>query len=369
MMKVKISTVTLSFFFLFLLVTLLNFDILVKSQEEVTKKAKPITANVTVQGSVGKINITCFPVNFTSSDTSCLAPGTANRSKLSPSDGECGTGKYLRISLIDNNVPWELYLNASDIVSLSGNFRITPDNIHVNSTCGGGTPVSSWIALDYGLKHICSGVPWNGVVDVEFYVDVPAGYENNTYLGNLSLFINSTSADNNRSMILIDNTTLTICKFIEIAWNPNTKPIMFPPIPAGVSDKAITNQGFPSNITNTPKTNIFIDYYINGSDFVNTTVPVPVECQGFLVGSQCKFESGNITYSNATSNTTWPDGLRPLSNNFATPPPYGDFPNWAMVRNNSETPSWWNISIPAGLPRATYESNIVVEGVDHGTLP
>lgn len=368
-MKVKISTLILFSFFLFLVVTLFDFNVLVKSQEEVTKVPKGTIANVTVQGSVGTINITCFPINFTSDATSCLAPGTANRSKLSPSGGECGDGKYLRISLVNNNVPWELYINASDIVSSSGKFHITPDNIHVNSTCGGGTPVSSWITLDYGLKHICSGVPWDGVVDVDFYVDVPAGYENNTYFGDLFLFINSTIAENNQSMSLIGNTTLTICKFIEIKWNPATEPIMFPPIPAGSSDKALTNQGFPSNITNSAKTNIFSDYYINGTDFVNATVPVPVECSGFLVGSQCKFESGNATYSNATSNVTWPDTLRHLSNNFATPPPYGDFLNWAMVRNNSETPSWWNISIPAGLARATYESSIVVEAVDHGTLP
>jgi len=350
-----------------------NYLTLVRGQgEEVTWRARPTTANVSVLGGLGTLNISCIPVNFTDDATYCLAPGTANRPKLSPAGGECGNGRYIRIWMESTNIPWDLYVNISDIVSDTGKFSITPDNVHVNTTCGGGTPTSNWITLSYNLQKICSGVPYNGVVDLEFYLDVPAGYENTTYFGDLFLWVNSTQSGephDNRSLALPNNLTLTICKFVEITWNPATTPIVFPPTSAGHSKNATENNGWPANITNTPRTNIPVDYYINGSDFVNITIPSPVECPGFLVGSECKFESENATYSNATSLATWPDGVRQLSNSFTTPPPYGDFPNWSNVRNNSETPSWWTISIPSGMPIATYQANIVVKAVDHGTPP
>ena len=371
-MKIRYLVFTSLFLIMVVSTLLTNYFSYVKGQEEITRRAEQTTANVTVLGGLGTLYTSCNPVNFTDDATYCLAPGTANRSKLSPSGGDCGNGRYVRIWMEGTNIPWDLFVNASDIVSDTGKFSITPDNIHVNTTCGGGTPTSNWITLSYGLQKICSDVPYNGVVDLEFYLDVPAGYENTTYFGDLFIWVNSTLTGiphDNRSLSLPNNITLTICKFIEITWNPETKPIIFPATAAGSSNKATTNKGWPANISNGAKTNIFIDYYINGTDFVNTTVPVPVECPGFLVGSVCKFESGNVTYSNATSNSTWPDGIKPLSNSFATPPPYGDFPNWSMVRNNTETPTWWNISIPSGMPRASYEASIYVKAVDHGTLP
>ena len=359
------------FIILPILIIIFIFNLLTKfagGQEEVTRApTQPTTANVTILGAVGIINVTCFPVNFTEGPG--LIPNPIYRPKISPSGGVCGNGRYVRFWVEETNVDWNLFIMATDLMGQVGNYRIPAENLYVNSTCNGTlTPPVPLIQLSSAnLVSVCTDLSWDAIVDVEFYITPPEGQYNTTYYGNLTIFVNSSYADNNATLDLPDNTTVTITKYVEIGWNIYTTPIYFGLVPAGgranATNSTPTNTaGWPANISNSRKTNIFIDYYINGTDFVNVTPATPWRAE-FCSGSTCKFESENVTYSNATSEQTWPDSLRALKET------YYSTPFWEMVRNNSETPSWWNISIPAGLPRATYVANIIAIGVDHGTAP
>jgi len=224
-------------------------------------------------------------------------------------------------------------------------------------------------------QNICTGILYNEWANISFFLDVPAGQYNNTYYGNITIYVNSTQVEVeplNRTWEGpedLNGTTVLIERFIEIAWEGT--PIDFDTVAAGRSANASDEEsGWPSNITSSSLTNIFIELYLNGTEFSNTTTAVP-DNPSFCFPSigNCTFESENVTYSNATALVDWPDSILALDDIYSSPG--GDFPNWGQLNFGNATAKniWWNISVPGGMPAAAYEATVWAKAVDVGETP
>jgi hypothetical protein len=287
----------------------------------------------------------------------------------------------------ENNVVWDILMNASDMVDVDGlGYSIPADKIYVNSSCGDGTGLTVLTPLSHDLQYICTDIPYNQWANVSFWLEVPPGQYNSTYYGNITIFVNSTEAQIepfNKTWFGPDNTTVMIERFIEISWSGT--PIDFETVGPGMTSNATNNHGWPSNITSSTVTNIFIELYLNGTDFMNVSSVAPWN-PDFCSDSTCKFESQNTTYSNATVEVEWPDSLLGLSESFYWPPVgyRGDFPNWGcnstlcaganLTFPNATSPDgikniWWNVSIPPGMPAGNYSATVWAKAVDIGEQP
>jgi len=319
-----------------------------------TPVTQPAIANVTVYGQLGNITVYFNPVNFTSSDVGEAPGGTY------PKVNASGVG-YIRVNLTENNnMVWDLYMNASDLTD--GTHTIPAENISVNSTCSGQkTPPVSLITLSNNLKPICweydtptsSDIQPHAYTDIYFYLYIPAGQYNNTYNGNIWIYVNHTGTDptgDNRTWYGPSNTTVKVKQFIEIVWS--LVPIEFGSMAPQTKSNATNNKGFPANVTNTAVTNVFIDLYINGTNLVSGANFIGV---------------GNVSYSNATSLATWPSSIKDLSLSF---PAVGTtFNNWKHIKNNTDTLSYWNISIPTAQPGGVYEGTVNAKATEEGQDP
>lgn len=310
------------------------------------------TANVTVYGALGDITVYFNPVNFTSSDVG-EAPG-ATYSKVNAG----GVG-YIRVNMTaNNNMEWDIYMNASDLSD--GTYTIPAENITVNSTCNVKSPPVSLISLSNQLKPICyeddapeSDIQPHDYTDIYFYLYVPAGQYNNTYFGDIWIYVNHTGTDptgDNRTWYGPNNVTIKIKQFIEIMWS--LVPISFGSMAPNTKSNATDNTGFPANVTNTAVTNVFIDLYLNGTDLVSGANYIGVD---------------NVSYSNATSEANWPDSIKDLTLSF---PGVGNtFDNWQHVKNDTDLLSWWNISIPLAQPGGVYNGSVNAKAVEEGQTP
>lgn len=327
-----------------------------------------VQAGVTVGGSLGAINVSCSPINFTQGSWG-ITPGTGG--EANPKRNGCNNDN-IRVNLnpAGNNVVWNLSINATDMVDGLGHF-IPVDEITFNSTCMSGAGISALTSLSNGLQYACTDVPYNEWGNISFFLNVPPGQYNNTYYGNVTLYANSTFAETeprNRSLALVDDTTVLIERTIEIVWGGT--PISFATVAAGDPANATdAESGWPSNITSTSVTNIFVELYLNGTDFQNTTQAIPWNL-GFCLNGNCSFESENVSYSNAVTLDDWPSSILDLSNVFGSSPG-GDFPNWGGLNfGNSTTKNVsWNISVPGGMPAADYYAIIWAKAVDVGETP
>jgi len=311
------------------------------------------TANVTVYGQLGDITVYFNPVNFTYSDVG-EAPG-ATYPKVN-----AGGVEYIRVNLTaNNNMEWDIYMNASDLTDGAGH-TIPVQNISVNSTCAGQKGTPSLITLSNQLQIICgdpmgddSDIDLHAYADIYFYLFIPAGQYNNTYNGNLWIYVNHTGTDpvgDNRTWYGPNNITVKVKQFIEIVWS--LVPIEFGSMAPQAKSNATNNKGFPANVTNTAVTNVFIDLYINGTNLVSGANFIGV---------------GNVSYSNATSLATWPSSIKDLSLSF---PAVGTtFNNWKHIKNNTDTLSYWNISIPTAQPGGVYEGTVNAKATEEGQDP
>jgi len=384
----KIQGVVLIFLLVIFLFGLLKIFYInpVKAQVE-----QPATANVTILGVIGDINISHYPVNFTLEGVGGgLAPATDDNPKANgpapyiypPDHG------FITISAnTSTNVPYNISINATNMTDDLGNI-IPVYEIKFNSTCN-----DTLTELIGDLQFVCQTdgipieVPADENVNISFYLDVPAGQYNNTYDGEFWIYAHSYKADpnnNNRTWHGINlgpgegNTTAAIKTIIDITWK--LKPISFGTLIPGAESNATGNAGFPTNISSTPVTNVYIDLYLNGTDLFKQGDPT------HFIGP------GNITYSNATDADadaepeTWPDGIKPLPRSFVSETwrgtRYGqnyvwggDFPNFGLIPNNSFILSWWNIIIPLELivgeptPGGDYVGDLYAKAVDAGYSP
>jgi hypothetical protein len=329
-----------------------------------TPPIKNVTAGVRVGGGLGSILVYCNPINYTLGSWG-INPGVST----SPKINNCGRNDIMIDLDPTNNVKWDIFINATDMVDGAGH-SIPVNNIYVNSTCGGGTGISL-TSLQYYLQTICTNIPYDNWANVSFYMNVPAGQYNNTYYGNITIYINSTGVEmepRNRTWFGLKNTTVKIEKFIDIAWGG--VPVDFGTVGPGAKKNATdAEHGWPSNITSSALTNIFVELYLNGTDFVNKTSASPWN-PSYCSGGICLFESDNVTYSNATTLLSWPDRIISLSNTFY-PSPGGDFWNWGKTNFGNKTTKniTWNISIPNGMPAADYYANVNAKAVDVGEVP
>lgn len=322
-----------------------------------TPSAPGTTANVTVYGTLGDIEVYFNPVNFTSSDVG-EAPGSTYKKV------NAGGVGYIRVNMsANNNMEWDIYINASDLSDGAGN-TIPVENISVNSTCNVKSTPVTLIPLSTNLKHICyetdtpeSDIQPHAYADIEFYLYVPAGQYNNTYFGNIWIYVNHTGTDptgDNRTWYGPNNITIKVKQFIEITWS--LVPIQFPSLAPNTKSNATDNEGFPANVTNTAVTNVFIDLYLNGTN---------LDCLsgGCSIGTDY-IGVGNVSYSNATSLATWPDNIKDLALLF--PSQGNTFDNWQHVKNNTDIFNYWNISIPQAQPGGDYGGYVNAKAVEEG---
>jgi len=315
------------------------------------------TANVTIYGKLGNITVYFNPVNFTSSDVG-EAPGATY-----PKVNAGGVG-YIRVNLtVDNNMEWDMYMNASDLTDGAGH-TIPVGSISVNSSCDGqkSTPVSL-ISLSNDLKSICgdqdgdnSDIDAHNYADIEFYLFIPAGQYNATYNGHIWIYVNHTGTEptgDNRTWYGPYNITVKVKQFIEISWS--LVPISFGSLSPDTKSNATCGTGgegcgWPANLTNSANTNVFIDLYVNGTHLVNPA--------NDIIGV------GNISYSNASLVDNWPDSIIDLSLSF--PAQGTTFDNWQHVRNDTDILSRWNISIPIAQPGGVYNGSVNAKAVEEG---
>lgn len=360
-----LSRIAWIFFLIFLTAILTTYKstdfMLVKAQEEY----KSTTANVTVTGWLGPINVTHFPVNFTVG--SGLAPlgDNTNYSKTNE--------PYLNVTILSSTVNWNISVNASDMISDDG-YRIADYEIKFNRSCcnsGGCVDNATLVELSNAFQSVCENQERDGHVLIYFYLDIPAGQPPGTYYGNLTFYAHSNEAGtgvNNRIWYGEDNTTVTVRIYKEIHWS--LTPIQFGVATPGTPKDAELNEGWPTNITVDARTNIFVDLYVNGTD-LNWTDWGPVPPTG-----ETLIDSHNITYANSTwdyyDNTgPYPTGEEVwhlLENERPATPPYGDFANWASIKNNTDVYSYWNITVPNVEP-GDYYGDVIARVFDEGTIP
>lgn len=322
------------------------------------------TANVSVLGYLENILVWHNPVNF--STPAGRSPGAEW-----PKVNADGVG-YIIINMSDNtNIIWDLYMNASDLLAVSGGGQmINPSQMEVWGYCGG-SPLSP-IALGNDLTQLCNDLSRYASANISFNLTIPVAQYNDTYNGDLWIYVNSSAAlpgeGSNRTWYGPGNTTVIVHQYIEFLWNTNTTPIDFATLSPGIlANATIPNGligGFPANLTN-GGSNIYIDIYIMGTD-LECLNPADA-CWGtynISIGLD-----GNLTYSNATSNTTWPDTIKFTDYSYQTPPYEGDFANWNRVPNYTDVSSFWNISIPTTAQQGSYGGDITAKAVDKGTAP
>lgn len=331
------------------------------------------TANVTVSGCLEYLNVSYSPVNF--SGDAGVIPGSVV-SKVNAN----GVGYIIIDMTVNTNIAWDAYMNASDLIPVNGvGARISPKNITVWSQgCPIELPATS---LDYNLKKLCTEIPYNSNFNLYFNLTLPVGWYNNTYYGNLTIFVNSShtaggTCPYNATWNGPNNTTVKIKTNIEFWWNANTVPINFQTLSPGTgfcgplgctpSANATINKGFPANMTVGDNTNIYTDIYMMGTD-LTCNGPGGDQCWGPPIWNISIGPTGNLTYSNATTNTTWPSKIKFVNYSYQAPPYLGDFLNWHHVKNYTDVPSFWNISIPSNTKQGSYGGGITAKAVDEGT--
>jgi len=345
----------------------------------VTAQAAPAiegtTANVTISGYLEYINVMCNPVNFTAGNG--RQPGREVE-KINA----CDQG-YITISMSEStNIAWDVYINASDLISASGyGTNIPPSQMEV-WTVGCSLELQP-ANLDYGLTKICTNIARDSSIDVYFNLTIPIGQYNDTYDGDFWIYVNSTYASpgegSNRTWYGPDNTTVTIIPYVEFWWNPATIPIDFTALTPGTgfggtpsanaTKPAVgPNGGFPANMTNGDNTNIYIDIYIMGTDLTCNGPPADA-CWGPPIFNISVGQNGNLTYSNASSDVTWPDAIKFVDYSYQAPPYQGDFVNWNHVPNYTDVSSFWNISIHPDTLQGSYGGDITAKAVDQGEAP
>lgn len=354
-------------FFCLAILTTISIFFISSGFKSVTAQATPVwegtTANVSVSGYLDQINIWHNPVNFTAGTG--RQPGR-NVSKVNAD----GVG-YITINMSTlTNIDWNVSMNASDLISLSGNGApISPSQMVVWSDCAGGTPLLE-TSLDYSLIQICTDIARDASVDVYFNLTIPIGQYNDTYDGDLFIYADSNLASpgegSNRTWYGPDNTTVIIIPYIEFWWNTATTPIDFATLSPGTLANATgPNAGFPGNMTNGDNTNIYIDIYIMGTDLACLN---PADACWGVYNISIGLD-GNLTYSNATSAATWPDTIKFVDYSYQAPPFEGDFYNWRHIPNYTDVSSFWNISIPTDTEQGDYGGDITAKAVDEGTAP
>jgi hypothetical protein len=376
LLKIKEISIIFLIIIFFSVLSFKNYhDNSVNAQSVVQEQ--PSTANVTILGFLGDVIVQNRPVNFTIGDG--LSPGTDDNPKANGPLPYPPNHGYIEISANSStNVIYNITINASDMVDSFGK-KINVSEIKVNSSdCGIFTPIE----LSYTTQLICQETQPKQTVKIYFYLDVPVGQYNNTYDGEFWVYAYSNRADpnnNNRTWHgTLGNTTAKIKTVIDIVWE--LKPVDFGTLIPGSIANATKDRGFPTNISSTPLTNVYIDLYINGTDLFNLADPT------FFIGSD------NVTYSNATDANAdgdpenWPDGIKPLTHSFIKNTwgdtrfgKYyefgGDFPNFGLIPNNTYRVSWWNITIPTELitgqsvPGGDYGGDLRAKAVDANYNP
>jgi len=327
------------------------------------------TANVSVSGFLEYINVTYYPVNFTGGGVG-RNPGIIVQKYPQT---------YLIIDMTDNtNIAWDAYMSASDLIPVNGvGTPISPIRMTVWSDCDGGVQLPA-TTLNYNLIKLCEDIGFNRNFNLYFNLSIPVGQYNNTYYGNLTIYVNSSDASpgegSNRTWYGPDNTTVKIIQHIEFWWNAATTPIDFATLTPGIgftspsANATGPSAGFPANMTVGDNTNIYTDIYIKGTDLFglsgmalgtfNITIGIPPS-------------PGNLTYSNATSSATWPSTIKFVNYTYQAPGPtyQGDFTNWHHVPNYTDVPSFWNISIPTLAKQGSYGGDVTAKAVDESTAP
>jgi len=318
----------------------------------------PTTINVTVGGLLGKIEVYNLPINFT------LDPGLLPRTSYNPKRREPEGVGYITVKLnLSNNVDYNVYMNASDLILVGDTYTIPVGNITVNSTCNGSIPSPSLIRLSNSMQAICetpNNISYEKSTDIYFFIDIPAGQDNGTYFGDIWIFVNYTKSQN-QTWYGSSNTTTAVKTYIEIQWNISNSPIDFLTLQPGSKANASVGNGFPASVINGPGTNIFIDLYINGTD---------LNCTSGICNPGTDYMGvGNVSYSNATSESTWPDSIRSLNNTFPDSSTNGDFSNWGHIKNDTNIWSFWNISIPLAQIPGDYGGTLNAKATEEGENP
>jgi hypothetical protein len=336
------------------------------------------TANVSVSGYLGFINVTYLPVNFTAGVG--RNPGTiVAKANIQP---------YLTIDMTDQtNIAWDAYMNATNLIPVNGvGTPIVPSRITVWSTCDGGVALPG-TSLGNNLIKLCEDITYNRNFDLYFNLSIPVGQYNNTYYGNLTIYVNSSDASpgdgSNRTWFGPNNTTVKVIQHIEFWWNAATTPINFATLSPGIgfcsgmplvcypsANATGPSAGFPANMTVGDNTNIYTDIYIKGNDLIGLSgMALGPPRFDILVGIPPA--RGNLTYSNATSSANWPATIKFVNYSFQAPGPsyQGDFANWHHVKNYTDVPSFWNISVPNEAKQGSYGGDITAKAVDEGEKP
>jgi hypothetical protein len=324
--------------------------------------SEPTTLNVTIGGLLGSIQVNNYPINFT------ISPGLQPATSYTPKQREPEGIGFVTVKLnSSNNLDYNVYINASNLQLSGGSATIPVSNITVNTTCNGTRSSPPSIRLSNSFSELCNGsyeIFRENSTNIYFYLDIPAGQDNGTYFGDVWILVNS-SDNPSQSHIWygVSNTTTGVKPYIEFQWNSSNTPVDFSTLNPGAKSNATggaSPKGFPSSVISGAATNIFIDIYINGTD---------LSCLSGIcaVGSDL-IGVGNITYSNATSEATWPDNIRQLTSTFSAGPG-GDFSNWGTVGNASNTYSFWNISIPIGQIPGDYGGYLYAKATEQGENP
>jgi len=368
----------------YLLVFISVFGLILKhdGMHEVWAQAAETTANVTISGYLDSIIVGCIPVSFSNSSNLVFPDGGTY-----PKVEDCHSPN-ITIGLSPmTNVAWYFYMNATDLIDDQGHeINITDPNylLQVDTDCGGVRTLSP-INLDYSLVPICdfstTGIdnPIDAleVVGVSFFLTVPDGTYNNTFKGSFSIWINSTASTNDVDWAGVDQLNVTVQKSYELYWT--LAPISFGTLSPRLDPYNATNYlGFPTNLTVGPKTNIFVDLYINGTDLVKEGDPAEFIAIG---------DNGNVTYSNATGGagnegsnepTDWPNSTKELDYTLPIDVPAwggGDFSNWYMIGNSSHVFSYWNMTVLTAPPLerpivpGIYVANLTAKIIDAGFDP
>jgi hypothetical protein len=306
----------------------------------ITSLTVPATANVTVRGTVGAISVYFSPVNF-----STINPGNNCNPKV-----QGGSLAYINISVNEStNTNYDIYFNGTNLISTQG-WTIPVANIHFANASNGCPTGDTNLATSYVTNTTAfTNIPYAiRNVSVYFWVDTLTGYLNDTYTGNISIFVNSSTATNNETWFGLNNLTLMIDKYIDLSWD--FIPINFSSLIPGQGSNAMTNQGNPANLSVNANTNIRVDGYVNGSN---------LNCNGGGCGTDY-IAMGNISFTNASAYNNF---ITALSLNWQT------FTNWNNSGNTSDLLNYWNISIPSAQSPGNYGGNITGKAVDTGTAP
>jgi len=317
------------------------------------------TANVTVGGLLGNIEVYNIPINFT------VDVGLQPLTNYNPKQREPEGIGFITVKLnSSNNANYNVYMNATALQLLGDGISIPVTNLYVNSTCNGTQSSPSLVQLSNSLQAICEGsyeIYRYNSTNIYFYLNIPAGQNNGTYFGDVWIYINSSQAPGqNHTWYGYNNTTTTVKVYIEFSWNSTNTPINFGTLSPGSRSNATKTpspKGFPASVISGTGTNVYIDVYVNGTDLTTSGTPT------YTLGC------GNITYSNATSELQWPSNLKTFNKTFPASSTGGDFTNWGHVGNASNVYSFWNITIPGIQPPGDYGGIVNAKATEEGESP